>query len=94
MPEDETDEDGDGYSLCVDCDDTDPDINPGTSEALGNGIDDDCVFVVDVSFSEPWGGLCGDGWPLPDVWISNVTLESINHNSGSYDYGHSDYCHF
>jgi hypothetical protein len=45
------DEDGDGYlaAECLvsrtcggDCDDTDPDVNPGMSEIAGNGIDDDC----------------------------------------------------
>jgi hypothetical protein len=26
----------------TDCDDTDPDVNPGAEERVGNGIDDDC----------------------------------------------------
>ena len=46
-----TDVDGDGYGAfgslsCtesgVDCDDGDPDVNPGMTEINGNGIDDDC----------------------------------------------------
>ncbi|MGM0557002.1 MAG: MopE-related protein [Myxococcota bacterium] len=45
------DEDGDGYPgggpECPDCDDTDPDINPGAEEVCGNGVDDDCNGAVD-----------------------------------------------
>jgi hypothetical protein len=48
-----TDLDGDGYSIdggpCgqVDCDDTDPAINPGAAEDCGNGSDDDCDGLID-----------------------------------------------
>jgi hypothetical protein len=40
------DGDGDGYSLDEDCDDTDPDVNPGAAERC-NGIDDDCDGQID-----------------------------------------------
>jgi PKD repeat protein len=36
------DGDGDGYPSNVDCDDTNPDINPGHAEVPLNGVDDDC----------------------------------------------------
>ncbi|MCP4806856.1 MAG: hypothetical protein GY913_02135 [Proteobacteria bacterium] len=42
------DEDGDGYDSTVDCDDTDPDVNPGAQEVCDdNATDEDCDGVAD-----------------------------------------------
>lgn len=74
-----TDNDGDGFAIqggtcgLVDCDDSDPLINPGMDENCGNGLDDDCNGDVDAadlaclictdSDSDGYaieGGVCGD----------------------------------
>ena len=36
------DADGDGFSADLDCDDADPDVNPGATEVCNNQTDDDC----------------------------------------------------
>jgi hypothetical protein len=48
-----TDNDGDTYAIdgggCgpVDCDDTDPGVNPGTTEVCGDEVDNNCSGVID-----------------------------------------------
>ncbi len=74
---DEEDADDDGYTVCDDCDETDPFVNPGMPEAC-DGLDNDCSGAAD----EPWdtdgdgqsacGGDCDEGDPdrsshLPEV---------------------------
>ena len=42
IPDDElTDQDGDGWILCMDCDDTAKEIHPGAEEVC-DGVDNDC----------------------------------------------------
>jgi hypothetical protein len=43
---DETDNDQDGFAICLDCDDGNPEVHPGVPEVC-NGIDDDCSGGAD-----------------------------------------------
>lgn len=54
------DVDGDGYSMSEDCDDFNPNINPGQMEQPYNGVDDDCdATTLDDDLDQ-------DGYALAD----------------------------
>jgi hypothetical protein len=61
----EPDGDNDGYPLSEDCDDTNPDVNPGAIERC-NGVDDDCDGEIDEEGAEGsdlfYADLDGDGF--------------------------------
>ena len=54
------DGDGDGYPADVDCDDTDPDVNPDATEVC-DGVDNDCSGRIDEGFDADADGVttCG-----------------------------------
>jgi hypothetical protein len=59
-PDLDGDEYGDpGSTVCTypetDCDDSNPDVNPGVEEVCGNGIDDNCDGGIDEGCDEIWG---------------------------------------
>ena len=62
-----TDADNDGYCADVDCDDNNPAIKPGASEACGDGRDNNCDGAIDEGCG---GSGCtdadGDGWCVED----------------------------
>lgn len=73
--------DGDGFSVDVDCDDDNPDVNPGASEEPYNGIDEDCDpatldddldqdgFVLAVDCDDMDAGINPDAVDVPDNMI-------------------------
>lgn len=72
------DDDGDGYPVGIDCDDTDSSIFPGNDEICGDGIDQNCGN--DHCWVNPYTGIedCfggdlpadgdGDGFDSVDCW--------------------------
>jgi len=49
------DEDGDGYSSVYDCDDQDPEFNPGVDDIVGNDVDENCDGILE--FDEDGDGV-------------------------------------
>jgi hypothetical protein len=84
-----SDTDGDGYPADDDCDDSDPDVNPGATE-ICNGVDDNCDGQIDEGCYPYYRDADGDGWGDPnDFIITNTgppmplsTLALLNHAMG------------
>ncbi len=60
-PEHGPDGDGDGFGSDVDCDDTDPAVNPAAMETCGDGVDNNCNGLIDEWCAGP--DEDGDGFP-------------------------------
>jgi len=81
------DDDGDGYddvdpgdTGCgedLDCDGTDPAVNPDAEEVVGDGVDNDCTGLVDVvrrPYARAWWSLAGIPPGEWSVTSGNVTF--------------------
>jgi hypothetical protein len=81
-----TDGDGDGYSpqggSCgeIDCDDTDPLVNPGAGEVCGDGVDNNCNGLTDGE--DPTCVVCtdsdGDGFAVEGRLCGPIDCDDTN----------------
>ena len=74
------DADGDGWEEDDDCDDSDPDVNPGADEDCEDGVDNDCDEHVDEEDSD-----CEEEPPPPDcsLVITEVLPTAAYDTNGS-----------
>ena len=56
------DDDGDGYDDTVDCDDSNPDVNPGAAEECNDGIDNDCDGQIDEQIASLKAHILAGGY--------------------------------
>ena len=82
------DGDGDGFPVEVDCDDTDPLVNPGAPEMANNGVDDDCdPATLDECFNDFFDEFLGN-----DSWDEALAVDDANDGAG-VQYGDLVVCH-
>jgi hypothetical protein len=81
------DADHDGYSTPADCDDNNPNVNPGVLIETCNYIDDNCNGVVDEGCSIYYLDADQDGWGRRDrqVYTNSSHLQFYSYRWGDCD---------
>ena len=82
--------DGDGFFSDVDCDDSNPEINPNSVEIVYNGIDDDCdSFTLDDDLDFDGFGIevdCDDQDPNINPGTVEIDDNGIDENCDGLDF--------
>ena len=83
------DNDNDGFDTTVDCDDSDPNINPSQTEIIYNGLDDDCnSLTLDDDLDQDGFTLaedCNDTNPLINPDATDIPDNSIDEDCDGFD---------
>ncbi len=83
---DAPDLDHDGYDACSDCDDLEPDANPGMDEICDDGVDNDCNDAVDEDCASDYSG----NWVLESSVTYTCAFGLVAINFASVNLSHFD----
>jgi len=85
------DADGDGYEASVDCNDHNPNINPGALELCYDSVDNDCNGLEDSNRDPALSEPCYSGWIDGDNDGFDITFD-CNDNNASVNPGAVEIC--
>ncbi len=82
---DQIDNDKDGFNACVDCNDNDPNVNPGAFDVPGNNVDDDCNGKIDdvvacdanIASNTKDGSDFAHAMEMCDPWVVSATFPTV-----------------